>query len=398
MALFVLALIALGFMRLLHDDIYAILALVLLTIDAIAAVITPMADISPVLVFGSIAAIMATGVAVYMLWDDGGDQARRQRLPIAALIFAELVFFELAFSHAMNNHVDGESGTIITLTVVVAIVAALRFVNVEQVLKASPTLCSLFAANEYIVSIDAALVTTSNGSTPHIALKILLWVSVALVAAIAIARIIQSRHVTAFQPKAIQYLSAIVLTGITQAPLVSLVSFGQANSFASSMIAMFVALVLVGIGFAMNLKPSRLFGLGLAIFAVLKMATYDVASISPIGRIIAFIVGGLIVFGISALYNYADKRLSHGEPPTPGVQQNAMQGHVLQGQPIQGHVLQGQPFQGQAPVAPTQYGAYVPQGAYTPQAPSMVQGPPAPAAQPTQPYQPQTPPPPQGEA
>ena len=41
---------------------------------------------------------------------------------------------------------------------------------------------------------------------------------------------------------------------------------------------------------------------------VLKLGVINVASALPLARVVAFIVGGVICFAISALYNYAAKR------------------------------------------------------------------------------------------
>lgn len=80
------------------------------------------------------------------------------------------------------------------------------------------------------------------------------------------------------------------------------------EAYVLSLVCMFVALACVGIGFALRLKPLRLYGLVLIIMSVLKLVSLDLGEVSSIMRVVAFIMGGLICFGISALYSYAVKR------------------------------------------------------------------------------------------
>ena len=83
-----------------------------------------------------------------------------------------------------------------------------------------------------------------------------------------------------------------------------------------SLICMGIALALIALGFWSWVKPLRLFGLVVTILCVLKLVTYDVASADTIMRVIAFIGGGIICFGISALYNFATKTLAANHPVT----------------------------------------------------------------------------------
>lgn len=80
------------------------------------------------------------------------------------------------------------------------------------------------------------------------------------------------------------------------------------EAYVLSLVCMFVALACVGIGFILRLKPLRMYGLVLIIVSVLKLVSLDLGDVSSIMRVVAFIMGGLICFGISALYNYAVKR------------------------------------------------------------------------------------------
>jgi len=51
----------------------------------------------------------------------------------------------------------------------------------------------------------------------------------------------------------------------------------------------------------------RLYGLVVVIVCILKLVTLDIGSVTSITRVVAFLGGAAICFGISALYNYAAK-------------------------------------------------------------------------------------------
>lgn len=77
-----------------------------------------------------------------------------------------------------------------------------------------------------------------------------------------------------------------------------------------SVCCMACALVCAVIGFKMNVGGLRLYGLILTLTCVVKLVVFDVGGSEQFERAVAFIVGGFICFAISALYNYAVKRLA----------------------------------------------------------------------------------------
>ena len=79
--------------------------------------------------------------------------------------------------------------------------------------------------------------------------------------------------------------------------------------YAFSLVLMVSALASILGGFAVRIKPLRLYGLVLIILCVIKLVTFDVSNAETLMRVIAFITGGIICFGISGLYTYAIKRL-----------------------------------------------------------------------------------------
>jgi hypothetical protein len=88
-----------------------------------------------------------------------------------------------------------------------------------------------------------------------------------------------------------------------------------------SLALMVVALVLVGLGIWSRVKALRLYGLVLVCLCVFKLVLFDIGSVDSITRVVAFLGGALVCFGISALYNFAAKHFDKDlgrEPVVPG--------------------------------------------------------------------------------
>ena len=81
------------------------------------------------------------------------------------------------------------------------------------------------------------------------------------------------------------------------------------EAYAFSLIAMLLAFVNIAVGFMLRRGTLRIFGLVLVLFCVIKLLIVDLINLNSIMRVVAFIGCGLICFGISALYNFAVKRL-----------------------------------------------------------------------------------------
>lgn len=77
-----------------------------------------------------------------------------------------------------------------------------------------------------------------------------------------------------------------------------------------SVCCMACALVCAAIGFRVGIGGLRLYGLILTLVCVVKLVMIDITGLNELEHAAAFMVGGLICFGISALYHYAVKRLS----------------------------------------------------------------------------------------
>ncbi|MDR1238159.1 MAG: DUF2339 domain-containing protein, partial [Propionibacteriaceae bacterium] len=183
-----------------------------------------------------------------------------------------------------------------------------------------------YRLQEFVVSLGIAA-DLANGVTNPVGKT--LAVVAAIVCLLAMAeriRLASSANAKAAREKTLdpskqglEYLTAFCVNALFLSILYAVTTwFTQAYPFSLS--CMFIALVLIALGFWSRTTPFRLYGLVVTILCVLKLVTWDIVSADSLMRVIAFIGGGLICFGISALYNFAVKRFTdaptqnHSEP------------------------------------------------------------------------------------
>jgi uncharacterized membrane protein len=111
----------------------------------------------------------------------------------------------------------------------------------------------------------------------------------------------------------VEIVDALALTALFFALINGLTDWFE-QSYSLSLAAMFIALVIVALGFWSRCSSLRLYGLVLVLLSVVKLVTFDIRGLDTLMRVISFIGGGLICFGISALYNFAVKRFEFTPP------------------------------------------------------------------------------------
>lgn len=81
------------------------------------------------------------------------------------------------------------------------------------------------------------------------------------------------------------------------------------NSVAYSIIGLIIAILSISFGFRFQFKSLRLYGLILTIIMVIKFILIDLSEENSITRVISLIIGGLICFGISVIYNKLNTKI-----------------------------------------------------------------------------------------
>ena len=81
------------------------------------------------------------------------------------------------------------------------------------------------------------------------------------------------------------------------------------NTYAS-LIAIIFAVICVGIGLILNIKPVRLYGLALNLIFVLKIILFDIRYNNDIQKPLSFLGAGILCLAISWLYSKLEKHIT----------------------------------------------------------------------------------------
>lgn len=197
-------------------------------------------------------------------------------------------------------------------TCVLVIVAATAFLHPAKRLGLAHSSRTALFANGVAVLALACLAVVSEGPVryaPNTPGAAALVVGVSLMCAgIIVYRVAEMVAHPEACTKGQQVTSGILVTLWTASAAAGIL---PANSGALvSVAAMLTALLCTGLGFARSLPSIRLYGLVTALLCVLKIVLVDMGSQNSLGRVVAFIAGGIICFAMSALYTVAVRRMA----------------------------------------------------------------------------------------
>ena len=232
---------------------------------------------------------------------------------ITSIIYFQLAVIAILFALELDLSVP--------LAFIICI-ASLLILNIAK--QDTPKL--LFRINELFLFLILALHLFIN-PMPHISLSIaildLIAVALALILLINRIRLAAQANAQAIRtpfmrlPNTdLEVLSALAIHGLIISAIAGTTTW-LSQHYVLSLASMIIALALIALGFWSRVRSLRLYGLIIVIICVLKLVTFDVGDINTIMRVVAFIGGGLICFGISALYNFAVKRFNNDKPKPP---------------------------------------------------------------------------------
>ncbi|MCL2784294.1 MAG: DUF2339 domain-containing protein [Propionibacteriaceae bacterium] len=221
------------------------------------------------------------------------------------------------------------------------VISALALVALHFVIKPAPAM--LYRISQLVIAVITAVVLSVAGwehyryadstvvSTWSDTVSIILGTAAAVILAVifidwirraATATSSALRTKSVLPSTAVEVMSGIGVTIAIMAIFMPYSWFtartGLTWGFSFSLVLMVIALVIVGLGLWSRIKPLRLYGLVVVIACVLKLVTLDIGSVSSIIRVVAFLGGAAVCFGVSALYNYTakhfDKQLAQDIP------------------------------------------------------------------------------------
>ena len=178
---------------------------------------------------------------------------------------------------------------------------------------------SFFRTNEYILYLILSVEFVNNGMAKTDAATTILHIAAVLCALVFICnrfRLAALKNAAALRAPGsplpntdAEVLGALAFHVVIVSALQGLTGWLD-QAYALSLASMVVALVIIALGFWSRVRSLRLYGLVVVILCVLKLVTFDLYGLDTLMRVVAFIGGGIICFGISALYNFAVKRFN----------------------------------------------------------------------------------------
>lgn len=155
---------------------------------------------------------------------------------------------------------------------------------------------------------------------------------------------------------------AHVLVGINATLFANAACEGLSGEFDAayifSIVTMLTALLCITAGFIAKAKGLRVYGLIVTMICIIKLVTFDISGADSLARVLAFIIGGIICFIISGIYNKMEKRFTESVPVSVPIMQTAAQTVIQQPQPAVLENTDNAPTQPQA--APTAFEAPAP--------------------------------------
>jgi hypothetical protein len=289
--------------RLTDDELYGYLAMIPLGIDALFMVgigydrLEELAPIGP-----SLGYLALMGALLWLAYR-GIATERRSRYG-AVFGFIMLLYLEISLC-AVAFRVEHDSGFALALLLCAVALGVSHFAKRDRPLWA-------YRINEYGV----VLVTVAITFRPvddivlfavHIALVLaclaLMFERVRQVAIRSAADLREGRPLLKNDEEA---LTALALFLLIVGAVNSLADWSELP-YVLSLACMVAALLVIALGFWSRARSLRLTGLVVLVICVLKLAVLDIGDVNSIMRVVSFIVGGIICFAISALYNFLVK-------------------------------------------------------------------------------------------
>lgn len=95
--------------------------------------------------------------------------------------------------------------------------------------------------------------------------------------------------------------------------LIIILSSYYVPNYVLSIAAFLLAIAFIIIGFVMNIKSLRLYGLIVSMIFIFKLVMVDITYNNTLGNAASFFISGVLCFVISAMYNLADKKMNKEE-------------------------------------------------------------------------------------
>ncbi|MDR1183957.1 MAG: DUF2339 domain-containing protein [Coriobacteriales bacterium] len=288
--------------RLTDDELYGYLAMIFLGIDALFMFGTGYGRLEEVAPIGLSFGYLVLMEFLFWLVYRGFSAERRSRCG-AAIRLIMLLSFEVSLC-AVAFHSTYASGFALALLLCAIMLGIAHFTKKDRPLWA-------YRVNEYVIVLFAfAVVFMPVGDIVRLAVHIAL-VLVCLVLMLERVRQVAIRSAADLREgrpvsNDIETLTALALFLLIVGVVNGLADWSQLP-YVLSLACMAAALLVIALGFWSRARSLRLTGLVVLVICVLKLTIIDIGDVNSLMRVVAFIIGGVICFAISALYNFLVK-------------------------------------------------------------------------------------------
>ena len=231
-----------------------------------------------------------------------------------ATLLCGIVVTELSIAPALD-YLGSQFAVVAACAFATSIVLALVLSNLSARLRLSPGMAATYLAIELVVVAASCALVALPGPRAFLdgtpALSVLAIFTTIVTLSVAVAQIAKLMSRRSDAPAWQQVMAGVMLTAVLACTVSGI---ALANMlFAATLAAMFASFCCILCGFVRKLGALRLYGLVTTLLCVLKIVTLDFGGADPIGRVVAFILGGVACFAISALYTYALHRITDGD-------------------------------------------------------------------------------------
>lgn len=234
----------------------------------------------------------------------------------AVLVATELAIMALAANSDFRYRWEA------TLVTVALIVLAMRTVVGPEVVRRSYTalrvneIATWFVAMPFIACAQTDRLGSLTPAATVACYGIVLAAAISL-AAIRVRELGSPDKYPLARNAALSSLTAIAIPLLASAYVVGCTPLST-SAYAFDAVIMIGALAASAVGFRYSSAALRHTGLAILILAIAKMATVDTLGLDPLGRALAYLVGGAMCVAMGMLYGFAAKRLV-GDSNAPNV-------------------------------------------------------------------------------
>ncbi|MDE7389554.1 MAG: DUF2339 domain-containing protein [Lachnospiraceae bacterium] len=212
----------------------------------------------------------------------------------------KMIIYLWCNTFVLSITVAGDWGDVIALVILIMIhlvlVVCNKKDNSERVFYVTTTIGSLI-----LILISCMYISSAKEHNNEMIRYFLLIISAAALFSVKAYRALLSKNTS------MEIGSGLIFT-VFVCSVTSGLSDTLSATYIMSIVGMITALICIIMGFVLQSKGLRVYGLVVVILFVIKLITIDITSSNSVERVVSFIIGGIICFIISGIYTRLEKK------------------------------------------------------------------------------------------